>query len=286
RWSTVRQTLISCPTSLWHAKRSIRNIHPLLSPYRILLLHLFLHSRLPLLHSAIPGSSVSLAQTIGTIVDILSGADGALQFYNQAVENWRDQLGHLVKLEEDITAILRDREILVTRLIKVSKSSKTTRDPRSSLVLSSGSTSFISLPSTNSTSHGSSSTKLLKAQEELRVCEAHLVTKELESEAFRVSIAREGLGARRRALIDCGWAWGEMGKEGRRALQCLNASSSDVPEPTSTLFSSHSHSPSTSIALPKQKTLPSPTLPSRVSRGPISYSSDISSLTPSQSASQ
>ncbi|KAG1764976.1 hypothetical protein EV702DRAFT_981822, partial [Suillus placidus] len=228
----------------------------------------------------------SLAQTIGTIVDILSGADGALQLYNQAVENWRDQLGHLVKLEEDIAAILRDREILVTRLIKVSKSSKTARDPRSSLVLSSGSTSFTSLPSTNSTSHGSSNTKLLKAQEQLRVCEAHLATKELELEALRVSIAREGLGARRRALIDCGWAWGEMGKEDLRALQRLNASSSDVPEPTSTLFSSHSHSPSTSIALPKQKPLPSSALPSRVSRGPISYSSDISSLTPSQSASQ
>jgi hypothetical protein len=62
--------------------------------------------------SAIPSSSVSLAQTIGTIVDIFSSADDALQLYNQAVENWRDQLGQLIKLEEDIAAILRDREIL------------------------------------------------------------------------------------------------------------------------------------------------------------------------------
>lgn len=234
--------------------------------------------------SAIPSSSVSLAQTISTIVDIFSGADDALQLYNQAVENWRDQLGHLMKLEEDISAILRDREILVTRLLKVSKSSKTTRDPRSSLILPSGSTSFTSLPSTNSTSHGSSNTKLLQAQEELRACEAHLATKELELEELRVSIAREGLGARCRALIDCGWAWGEMGKQGLLALQSLNADG-QVPEPPLATFPLHSHLPSTSIT-PKQKPLPSSALPYHVTQGPISYSSDISSLTPSQSASQ
>jgi hypothetical protein len=62
--------------------------------------------------SAIPSSSVSLAQTTGTIVDILAGVDDALQLYNWAVENWRDRLGHLIKFEEDIAAILRDREIL------------------------------------------------------------------------------------------------------------------------------------------------------------------------------
>ncbi|KAG2144360.1 uncharacterized protein EDB93DRAFT_1289320 [Suillus bovinus] len=235
--------------------------------------------------SAIPSSSsISLAQTIATIVDILSGADDALQLYNKAVENWRDQLAHLIKLEEDIAAILRDREILVTRLIKVSKSSKTTRDPRLSLILPSGSTSFTSLPSTNSTLHGSSNTKVLQTQEELRACEAHLATKELELEALRVSIAREGLGARCRALVDCGWVWGEMGKEGLRALQTLNASSSDTQVPEPSLASFPSHSPFTSTT-PKQKPIPS-ALPARLTQGPISYSSDISSLTPSQSASQ
>lgn len=187
-------------------------------------------------------SPVSLAQTISTIVDILAGADDALQRYNQALENWRDQLGHLIQLEEDIGAILRDREILcvplvlyhilltffrVTRLIKVSKSSKAARDSRSSLIVPSGSASFTSLPSTSSTVHGSSGTKLLQAQEELRACEAHLAAKELELEAHRIRIATEGLGARCRALIDCGWIWGEMGKEGLRALQGLGTSNLD-----------------------------------------------------------
>ncbi|KAG0698968.1 hypothetical protein DFH29DRAFT_1081521 [Suillus ampliporus] len=182
-----------------------------------------------------PNSSVSLAQTIATTVDILAGADDAIQLCNKAVENWRDQLGHLIQLEEDIAAILRDREVLFQIF-------KAARDPRSSLILPSGSTSFTSLPSTNSTAHGTSNTKLLQAQDELRACEARLATKELELEALRISIAREGLGARCRALVDCGWAWGEMVKEGLRALQSLSASNPDgqVPEPPS----SHSHSPS------------------------------------------
>ncbi|KIK32574.1 hypothetical protein CY34DRAFT_757790 [Suillus luteus UH-Slu-Lm8-n1] len=54
-----------------------------------------------------------------------------------------------------------------------------------------------------------------------------------------------------------------MGKEGLLASQSLNPSSSYGQGP-----------------------LPSLALPSHVTQGPISYSSDISSLTPSQSASQ
>jgi len=64
-------------------------------------------------------SSVSLARTIGTVVDIFASADDALQRYNQALENWRDQLGHLLKLEEEIGAILRDREILCVLIVYV-----------------------------------------------------------------------------------------------------------------------------------------------------------------------
>jgi hypothetical protein len=217
----------------------------------------------------LPNPSISLAQTIATIVDILAGADDALQRYNQALENWRNQLGHLIKLEEDIAAILRDREILcvltvslplsvnflfrVTRLIKVSKSSKAPRD-RSSTILPSGSASFTSLPSTNSIVHGTSSTKLLHSQEELRACEAHLASKEVELEERRISIAREGLGARCRALIDCGRVWGEMGNEGLRALQSLRSSNPDNPHDQGVpichnYYFAHSRNLSTSIHL-------------------------------------
>lgn len=56
-----------------------------------------------------------------------------------------------------------------------------------------------------------------------------------------------------------------------------------VPEPPLALFPSHSRSSSTT--LPQQKPLSSTALP-HLAQGPISYSSEISSLTPSQSASQ
>ncbi|KAG2738740.1 hypothetical protein P692DRAFT_20757690, partial [Suillus brevipes Sb2] len=138
-----------------------------------------------------------------TIIDILAGVHNVFQFYNWAVENWCNQLGHLIKLEEDITAILCDRETLVTCLIKVSKSSKATWDPHPSLILPSGSTSLMSLPSTNSTAHSSFTTKFLQAQKQQCACEAHVAAKELELEGLQVSIAREGLSARCRAIVNC-----------------------------------------------------------------------------------
>ena len=90
--------------------------------------------------------------------------------------------------------------------------------------------SSISLASTNSTtsiysasgtSPASTNAKLAQAQAELQACETHPVTKERELDARRISIARDGLGARCRALIDCGWVWGEMGKQGLKSLQPL-----------------------------------------------------------------
>ena len=38
---------------------------------------------------------------------------------------------------------------------------------------------------------------------------------------LRVSAVREGLQRRCRAMVECGWKWGEMGKEGLRALDEL-----------------------------------------------------------------
>ncbi|KAF8838535.1 hypothetical protein BDN67DRAFT_75841 [Paxillus ammoniavirescens] len=227
-------------------------------------------------------AAASPAQKVAAIVDILAGADDALQRYNQAVETWREQLVSLKELEDDLNAVLRDREILVTRLIKVSKSPKASRDVRSSLLVNTtGSASFTSLPSTNSTAAGSTNTKLGQAQAELQACEAHLAAKEQELEARRISIARDGLGARCRALIDCGWVWGEMGKEGLRTLQAPSRAPSNGRAPKSF---PRTLSPSRSASA--QRPPLSPALPPHVVNGPTGYSSDISSLTPSQSASQ
>jgi hypothetical protein len=67
------------------------------------------------------------------------------------------------------------------------------------------------------------STKLAAAQSELQACEAHLATKERELDVMRNAAILTGLGARCKALVECGWAWGEMGKEGLRALESTEA---------------------------------------------------------------
>ena len=196
----------------------------------------------------------SPAHAIAAIVDVLAGADDALQRYTYAIDTWREQLVALKGLEDDLVSSLRDRDILcvpsslsaymfltdrtysVTRLIKASKSTRDTH--RSSRLVAPlttlGSASFSSLPSTNSTafsstgsSPASTNAKLAQAQAELQACEEHLASKERELDARRITLARDGLGARCRALIDCGWVWGEMGRQGLKALQGLHADSGD-----------------------------------------------------------
>lgn len=106
----------------------------------------------------------------------------------------------------------------MTRLIKLSKNQKPTRDSFIGTLGSSvGDASQISLNSF--TSAGASSSKLGAAQAELQACEAHLAAKEKELDERRVSTVRSGLEARCKAMVECGWNWGEMGKEGLRALE-------------------------------------------------------------------
>jgi hypothetical protein len=73
---------------------------------------------------------------------------------------------------------------------------------------------------------GPSSSKLSAAQAELQACETHLAAKEKELDERRVSAVRRGLEARCRAMVECGWKWGEMGREGLRALEVIDGSSS------------------------------------------------------------
>jgi hypothetical protein len=45
-----------------------------------------------------------------------------------------------------------------------------------------------------------------------------LAQKERELEEKRESVVRDGLGDRCKAMVECGWVWGEMGREALRAL--------------------------------------------------------------------
>ncbi|KAI6018256.1 hypothetical protein PISMIDRAFT_115110, partial [Pisolithus microcarpus 441] len=230
-------------------------------------------------------NSGSPAQVLAAIVDVLAGADDALQRYLHVVEKWREQLVSLKELEDDIGSILPEHRkqapnvrLCITRVIKLSKAQKSGRDSRSSFILHPGgsSASFSSLPSTtNSTSIGSASSKLAHVQAELQACESHLADKERELAVRRIGVVREGLGARCRALIDCGWVWSKMGKQGLRALQSLSGNPG--------IAFPRTHSPSPPRSPGYQKLDPSS---ANAPQLPISYASDLSSLTPSQSASQ
>ncbi|RPD53942.1 hypothetical protein L226DRAFT_538821 [Lentinus tigrinus ALCF2SS1-7] len=201
-------------------------------------------------------SAPPTSQVIIAVAGALSGADDALRNYAAAVERWQEQLRALKAMEDDVGNIMRDREILVTRLIKASKQQKPTRD---SMLNGSPSGSSLSIAKPEV----QVGQKMSAAQAELQACEAHLATKEQELNAFRTNTIRSGLHARCKAMVECGWAWGEMGKEGIRALDTL-----DMPN-------GHG-SPAMHPYLHLHKPLP----------GFEKASSDVSSIAPSQSASQ
>jgi len=178
--------------------------------------------------SAPPASHAILA-----VAGSFAVADDALRRYAVSVDEWRNHLKSLKSLEDEVGNIMRDREILyaktfvfnfhfthhcnsVTRLIKASKSQKPTRE---SLIINQSypSSSSLSIKSDFSGSLNSSS-KLSAAQSELQACEAHLAAKERELDIRRAGAVKEGLDIRCKAMVECGWVWGEMGKEALRAL--------------------------------------------------------------------
>ncbi|CAL1702523.1 unnamed protein product [Somion occarium] len=160
-------------------------------------------------------SAPPASQIIISVAGAFAGADEALRKYAYAVEQWQMQLKQLKEMEAEVANIMRDREILVTRLIKASKSQKSTRDN----ILASSSTSTLSVKP--EVQIGS---KLSAAQTELQACEAHLAVKERELDETRTSTIQTGLQLRCKAMVECGWTWGEMGKEGLRALDMFDLS--------------------------------------------------------------
>ncbi|KZV71474.1 hypothetical protein PENSPDRAFT_650640 [Peniophora sp. CONT] len=183
--------------------------------------------------AAPPGTARGIMGVAGS----LAGSDEALRRYAGAVDEWRVKLEEVRQAEEDVGRVVRDRDILVTRLIKLSKSQKPTRDSFIATI----SPAYPQEPSASSSSLGSHSpslisanTKLSAAQAELQACETTLASKEAALDKLRVSAVREGLQRRCKAMVECGWVWGEMGKEGLRALEDLEkdkSSEKPLPQP-------------------------------------------------------
>ncbi|KDR72846.1 hypothetical protein GALMADRAFT_252135 [Galerina marginata CBS 339.88] len=233
-----------------------------------------------------PASNVILA-----VAGSLAAADEALRRYSLGVDQWRETMRLLKETEDEVGNIMRDREILVTRLIKASKSQKSgSGNFRDSLLLGHQrfpSSSSLSLsiaqqespspsPSRPLSASFSSSTKLAAAQSELQACETHLAAKERELAIKRCAAVRDGLGARIKALVDCGWMWGELGKEALKSLEELNVENLEQQAHRPPLV----HEPHVNSLLNNNSAMPVAELDS------TRPSSDLSSIGPSQSASQ
>ncbi|KAJ7242361.1 hypothetical protein B0H12DRAFT_1132450 [Mycena haematopus] len=153
-------------------------------------------------------SSPTSAHLILAVAGSLAAADDALRHYAVAVDRWRDYLKGLKTLEDEVANIMRDREILVTRLLKATKPALHNNSSSSLPLTPVQSHSSLPFSSTNSNA------KLAAAQTELQACEAHLAAKEAALGTHRAALVSQGLAERCRALAECGQRWNEAGRAG------------------------------------------------------------------------
>ncbi|KAG9028167.1 hypothetical protein FRB95_006783 [Tulasnella sp. JGI-2019a] len=219
--------------------------------------HAALVNLLALSHSSIAslagyGSALSpeSSQAVLGVSECLKAVDDGLRGYAESIDDWREKLGEIKRLDVDIENAVRDREILVTRLIKISKQK----------------------PKGSQTNLGKSGSKLSQAQTELQACEAHLTAKQRELDEITRSAIKDGLEKRCHALETCGLIWTDKGREGLKVLQALSKES-DGPMPSQ-------HPPYSNLSRPYFGKL------ANGSTSPRSTTDSNTSLAPSQSASQ
>ncbi|WWC91922.1 uncharacterized protein L201_006874 [Kwoniella dendrophila CBS 6074] len=185
---------------------------------------------------------------------------GGWSTYVSSLEQFRKDLKQIHLLEEELSRVKRDREILVTRLIKTTKS-RPTRSDLSALANSyststhngpaqSSRSSILSLSSngsnagTVSTKEGKRAGKLADAQAELLGCEEHLRSLEVRIENERNKVMMRGLEDRFRAMDAVGRMWVQQSKKGLRDLERLQ----DLPPDAFELDSNGSLAPSQSAS--------------------------------------
>ncbi|WWC64805.1 uncharacterized protein I303_107419 [Kwoniella dejecticola CBS 10117] len=181
---------------------------------------------------------------------------GGWASYISSLDQFRKDLKQIHLLEEELSRVKRDREILVTRLIKTTKS-RPTRSDLSALATSysthngpaqSSRNSVLSLSSngsgTVSTKEGKRAGKLADAQAELLGCEEHLRSLEVRIENERNKVMMRGLEERFRAMDVVGRMWVQQSKKGLHDLERLQ----DLPPDAFELDSNGSLAPSQSAS--------------------------------------
>lgn len=164
--------------------------------------------------------------------------------YVSSLEDFRKNLKKIHELEEEMSRVKRDRQILVSRLIKTTKSRPTKRDIKdmsSSLssnfrqndggsVLSSTGSAYSY--SSDVSGHISSreakrAQKMQEAQAELLGCEEHLRSLEVRIETERNKVMYSGLEERFHAMEAVGQMWIGQARRGLQDLEKLPADAGD-----------------------------------------------------------
>jgi hypothetical protein len=155
--------------------------------------------------------------------------------YIASLERFRKDLKQIHTLELEMARVKRDREILVTRLIKNTKSRPTKSDlsamatnygshrPDGSVASSRASVlSMTSNGSTTASKEGKRASKLQDAQAELLGCEEHLRSLEVRIEHERNKVMMRGLEERFRAMEAVGRMWVGQGKKGLADIEKMH----------------------------------------------------------------
>lgn len=145
--------------------------------------------------------------------------------YISCLDGFRKDLKQIHLLEEEMSRVKRDREILVTRLIKTTKKRPTksdltaiATDYRSNMSSRASVSSFNSGVS-GASKEGKRAGKLADAQAELLGCEEHLRGLEVRIEHERNVVMARGLEDRFRAMEAVGKMWVSQAQKGLDDLE-------------------------------------------------------------------
>jgi len=185
--------------------------------------------------------------------------------YISSLDAFRKDLKQIHLLEEELSRVKRDREILVTRLIKTTKKRPTKSDLsaiastyRSEASMQSSRASLTSLGSNTSSAskEGKRAGKLADAQAELLGCEEHLRSLEIRIEQERNTVMLRGLEDRFNAMEAVGRMWVAQSQRGLQDLEKMGGefggrtrrSRPDLPADAYELDSNPSLAPSQSAS--------------------------------------
>lgn len=181
-------------------------------------------------------------------------SEGGWAAYISSLEQFRKDLKQIHLLEEELSRVKRDREILVGRLIKATKGRPTKSDlsalasTYSSHALhdapQSSRASVLSDNSSVTSKEGKRAGKLADAQAELLGCEEHLRGLEVRIENERNRVMSRGLEERFRSMEVVGRMWVQQAKRGLEDLDKMH----DLPPDAFELDSNGSLAPSQSAS--------------------------------------